>query len=49
MTFLRNLAAATWGVAITTAAILFLILASISLFMTGASPLVMLAVALNGA
>ena len=49
MTFLRNLALTAGGMAITSAVILFLILASISLFMTGASQLVMLAVALNGA
>ena len=48
MTFLRNLVSLTGGVAITSAALLFFILVSISLFLTGASPLVMLAVALNG-
>ena len=49
MTFLRNLALTAGGVAITSAALLFFIFVSISLFLTGASPLVMLAVALNGA
>ena len=49
MTFLRNLASITGCVAITSAAILFFILVSISLFLTGVAPLVTLAVALNGA
>ena len=49
MTFLRNLVSLTGGVAITSAALLFFILVSISLFLTGVAPLVMLAVGLNGA
>ena len=48
MTFLRNLALTAGGVAITSATILFFILVSTSLFMTGVAPLVMLAVVLNG-
>ena len=49
MTFLRNLALTAGSVAITSAAILFFILVSISLFLTGVAPLVMLAVGLTGA
>ena len=49
MTFLRNLVSLTGGVAISSAIIFFFIFVSISLFLTGVAPLVMLAVALNGA
>jgi hypothetical protein len=49
MTFLRNLVSLTGGVAITSATILFFILVSSLLFMTGVAPLVMLMAALNGA
>ena len=48
MTFLRNLALTAGGVAITSAAILFFILVSTSLFMMGVAPLVVLMAALNG-
>jgi hypothetical protein len=49
MIFLRNLVSLTGGVAITSAALLFFILVSSLLFMTGAAPLIILANALNGA
>ncbi|MBF0453693.1 MAG: hypothetical protein HQL72_02610 [Magnetococcales bacterium] len=48
MTSLRNLVSAVGGVAITAVAILFFIVATSSLVLTGMVPLVMLVVGLNG-